>query len=187
MPRLNVIIASTRPGRAGASIGQWFTTVAREHTGFDVVLIDLAELNLPMLDEPSPAVEGDPYLHEHTRQWSSITSAADAFVFVMPEYNQGYTAPLKNALDYLYYEWHHKPVGLVSYGMTSGGLRAAQALKPVVSALKMMPLLESVVIHLRQAMSADGTLVPTPAMIEAAKDMLDELQLMISAFAAVRA
>jgi NAD(P)H-dependent FMN reductase len=64
-------------------------------------------------------------VHEHTKRWSATVAAADAVVFVMPEYNRTFTAPLKNALDYLYYEWNYKPVGLVSYGGVSGGLRAA--------------------------------------------------------------
>lgn len=150
-------------------------------------MIDLAELNLPFLDEPYAAVDGQPYQHAHTREWSAITAAADAFVFVMPEYNQGYSAPLKNAIDFLYFEWHDKPVAFVSYGMTSGGLRAATAIKPVVSAVKMMPIVETVVIHLRQALDVDGRLVPTPAMRDAAKAMLDELRRVTGAFQVLRA
>jgi NAD(P)H-dependent FMN reductase len=186
MPRLNVILASTRPARVGAQVGDWFTSIAREHGGFDVHLVDLAELNLPFLDEPNAAESGEPYQHEHTRRWSAITSAADAFVFVMPEYNQGYNAPLKNALDYLYVEWHDKPVAFVSYGMTSGGLRAAQQLKTVTLALKMVPVLETVVIHLRQALDGDGRLVPTAGMADAAKGVLDELARVTPALATLR-
>jgi len=187
MPRLNVIVASTRPGRIGGQVAGWFTQIAREHGGFDVHVVDLAELNLPFLDEPEPAVEGHPYVHEHTRQWSDITAAADAYILVMPEYNQGYPASLKNALDYLYYEWHDKPVALVSYGMTSGGLRAAHLIKPVLLALKMVPVSESVVVHLRQAVTPDGTLAPTAAMHDAAKATLDELQRWTTATAVLRA
>lgn len=186
MSRLNVIVASTRPGRVGGQVAEWFTQVAREHAGFDPQLVDLAQLDLPFLDEPEAAVEQRPFRHEHTRRWSAITAAADAFVIVMPEYNQGYTAPLKNALDYLYYEWNDKPVGFVSYGMSSGGMRAAQQLKPVVSALKMVPVAESVIIHLRQALDAEGTLVPTPAMQDAAKSTLDELSRLTSALMGLR-
>jgi NAD(P)H-dependent FMN reductase len=105
----------------------------------------------------------------------------------MPEYNQGYSAPLKNAIDFLYSEWHDKPVAFVSYGMTSGGLRAATAIKPVVSAVKMMPIVETVVIHLRQTLDVDGRLVPTSAMRDAAKAMLDELLRMTGAFQVLRA
>jgi NAD(P)H-dependent FMN reductase len=175
MPTLNVIVASTRPGRVGAQVGDWFARVAGEHGGFEVRLVDLAELDLPMLDEPDAAVDRQPYRHHHTREWSAITAAADAFVFVTPEYNRSYGAPLKNALDYLYYEWNDKPAGFVSYGMTSGGVRAVQALQPVVTALKMLPVPETVVIRLREALDGDGRLVPTPAMSDAAHGVLDEL------------
>ena len=82
-------------------------------------------------------------------------------MIVTPEYNQGYPASLKNALDYLFYEWNDKPVAFVSYGMTSGGMRAVHQLKPVVSALKMVPVADSVTIHLRQALDADGRLTLT--------------------------
>jgi len=152
-----------------------------------VRVVDLAELNLPFVDEPRPAVEGQPYEHAHTRKWSAITAEADAFVFVMPEYNHGYSAPLKNAIDFLYVEWHDKPVGFVSYGMTSGGLRAATAIKPVVSAVKMMPIVETVVIHLRQALDLGGRLAPTEAMHDSAKTLLDELRRVTGAFQALRA
>lgn len=96
-------------------------------------------------------------------------------MIITPEYNQGYPASLKNALDYLYYEWNDKPVAFVSYGMTSGGMRAVHQLKPVVSALKMLPVADSVTIHLRQALDADGKLTPGEAAHNAAKATLDEL------------
>lgn len=144
-------------------------------------MVDLAELNLPMLDEPIAAIEGEPYLHEHSRRWSALTASADVFVFVMPEYNRGYTAPLKNALDYLYYEWLYKPAGFVSYGMSAAGGYAVQAIKPVLTALKMMPANEAVQVHLR------GFTGPTPSMADAAKQMLDELARLNAAFSALRA
>lgn len=187
MARLNVIVASTRPGRVGRVIGDWFTGIATAHGAFDVHVVDLAELDLPFHDEPGQPAEGGPYLYQHTRRWSETTDAADAFVFVMPEYNRGYSAPLKNALDYLYREWHYKPVGFVSYGMTSAGLRAVEQIKLVVSALKMTPVPEAVSIHLRQALDTGGALVPTAAMAESARGMLDELRLMTDALVTVRA
>lgn len=185
-PRLNVVVASTRPGRVGHVIGAWFAGVAAGHGGFDVHVVDLAELDLPFHDEPGQPVDGGPYAHEHTRRWSETTDAADAFVFVMPEYNRGYSAPLKNALDFLYREWHHKPAGFVSYGMSSAGMRAVEQLKPVLGALRMVPLAESVNIHLRQAVDTDGALVPNPAMLAAARGMLDELRLMAELMSAAR-
>ncbi|GAA2384442.1 hypothetical protein Cme02nite_66260 [Catellatospora methionotrophica] len=149
-------------------------------------VVDLAELNLPFHDEPGQPVDGGPYAHEHTRRWSEATDAADAFVFVMPEYNRGYSAPLKNALDYLYREWHHKPAGFVSYGMSSAGMRAVEQLKPVLGALRMVPLAESVNIGLRQAVADDGTFMPSAPMRAAAQGMLDELRLIAELMSAAR-
>ena len=184
-PTLNVVVASNRPGRVGEQVGRWFTQIALRHGAFTIRVVDLAALELPFLDEPQPALVGEPYEHEHTRRWSELTASADAFVFVMPEYNQGYTAPLKNALDFLYYEWVDKPVAFVSYGMRSGGLRAVQAIKPVVSALKMMPIEESVTIHLRQTLK-DNSLVPDQAHEDSAIGLLDELHRVAAVFGTLR-
>jgi len=184
--RLTVLVASTRPGRVGRQLGDWFAELAVEHGGFEVDLVDLAEVALPFHDEPHHPSEGR-YLHQHTRDWSATIDATDAFVFVMPEYNYGFSAPLKNAIDYLYREWQYKPVGFVSYGMTSGGLRAVQMIKQVVTTLKMMPLNEAVTVFLRQALDADGRLVRTEALDGAAGQMLDELGRLAPAFASVRA
>ncbi len=174
MPTLLIIIASTRPGRAGLPVARWFEDAARRHGGFDVQVADLAEVNLPLLDEPHhPRLSQ--YTHEHTRAWSRIVSAADAFAFVMPEYNYAMTAPLKNALDYLSNEWHYKPVGLVSYGGLSGGLRAAQMVKEVVTTLRMMPLPEGVAIPFVAQHITDGTFTPPELATQAARTMLDEL------------
>src|ERR1700712_1578913 len=123
MPTLHVILASTRPGRAGEPIADWFVERARDHGAFDVELIDLAEVALPFFDEAShPRLRR--YEHQHTKDWSAKVDAGDAFVFVTPEYNYGYPAPLKNAIDFLHFEWQHKPVAFVSYGGVAGGTRA---------------------------------------------------------------
>jgi NAD(P)H-dependent FMN reductase len=186
MPRLNVVTASTRPGRTGPAVTEWIAERARDHGAFDVEVVDLAEVDLPFLDEPEHAASRQ-YTHQHTLRWSATVDAADAFVFVTPEYNNSYSAPLKNALDYLYSEWHYKPVGFVSYGMSSAGLRAIHALKPVVTALKMFPLTELVAIPLRQHLGTDGTLRLDGAFDRSATAMLDELRRMTDAFATVRA
>ncbi|HEX7743817.1 MAG TPA: NAD(P)H-dependent oxidoreductase [Micromonosporaceae bacterium] len=186
MPQLTVLVASTRPGRVGRRIGDWFVARAIAHGGFDrVSLVDLAELALPWYDEPLPAVEGG-YLHPHTKRWSAIVTESDAFAFVMPEYNRGFSAPLKNAIDYLYREWHDKPVGLVSYGMMSGGLRAAEMIKPVLVAVKMLPIPEPVAIFLRQSLDADGNLIATSGLAAGADELLDELRRVTEAMASER-
>jgi NAD(P)H-dependent FMN reductase len=175
MPNLTIVIGSTRPGRAGLPIAQWFAARAKDHGGFDVNVVDLADLGLPLLDEPNhPRLRQ--YTRQHTKDWSAIIDAADALVFVTPEYNHGYPASLKNALDYLHQEWQHKPAGFVSYGGVAGGTRAVQQLKQVVSALRMLPVTDSVNIpYYTQFLDSNGTLQASPAMEQAAGAMLDEL------------
>ena len=177
MPKLHVILASTRPGRAGEPIADWFVERAVAHGAFEVELVDLAEVALPFMDEPNhPRLRR--YTHEHTKAWSARVDSADAFVFVTPEYNYGLTAPLKNAIDYLHYEWQFKPVGFVSYGGVAAGTRAVQMLKQVVTTLKMVPLFEAVNIPFHtQLIDEEGALEANEVMVKAAAAMLDELVL----------
>jgi NAD(P)H-dependent FMN reductase len=170
-----VLIASTRPGRIGLPVAEWFAERARSHGGFAVDVADLAEINLPMMDEPHhPRLRR--YMHQHTKDWSARVEAADAFAFVMPEYNFGFNAPLKNALDYLNAEWQYKPVGFVSYGGVSAGTRAVQMLKQVVTALKMVALPEAVSIpFVAQLLDEGRRLRPNDVMEQAATTLLDEL------------
>ena len=187
MPRLNVIIASTRPGRSGPAVADWFTKLAEKHGRFEVRLVDLADVGLPLLDEPNHPSERN-YTKQHTKDWSAIVDAADAFVFVAPEYNYSINAALKNAIDYLYHEWQYKPVGIVSYGNTSAGLRAAQMTKQVVTTLKMVPVPECVAIHyIGQHIDADGAFAATEAMAGSAEGMLDELFSVAEALEPLRA
>ena len=175
MPRLSIIIGSTRPGRAGLPIADWFSDRARQHGGFEIDVVDLAELNLPMLDEPNhPRLRQ--YTHQHTKDWSARVAGSDAFVIVTPEYNHGYSAALKNAIDYLHHEWHYKPVGFVSYGGVAAGTRAMQQLKQVVTALRMLPLTDAVNIPFHtQFLDDDGRVQANEVMEQAADVMVDEL------------
>ncbi|MBP0457815.1 NADPH-dependent FMN reductase [Streptomyces montanisoli] len=176
MPKLGIIIASTRPGRVGLPVAQWIDKEARAHGGFDEVdLIDLAEVGLPFMDEPNHPRLGQ-YTHQHTRDWSARIDACDAFVFVMPEYNYGYNAELKNALDFLHREWRYKPVGLASYGGVAAGTRAAQMIKQVVTTLKMTPVFEAVSIpFVQQFLDDEAVFTPNEMLEGAAKSMFDEL------------
>ncbi|MFI7699506.1 NADPH-dependent FMN reductase [Nonomuraea sp. NPDC049480] len=140
-----------------------------------IELVHLAEANLPFMNEPHHPRLGK-YTHQHTRDWSAKVAEADAFVFAMPEYNFGYNAELKNAIDYLHREWQYKPVGLVSYGGVSAGTRAAQMIKQVVTTLKMTPVFESVAIpFVHQFLDEEAGLVPNDVMTSSATAMLDEL------------
>lgn len=186
-PNLMILIASTRPGRVGVPVAEWFRERAIQHGGFNVEVVDLAELNLPFLDEPHhPRLRQ--YEHQHTKQWSALVERSDAFVFVMPEYNYGFSAPLKNAIDYLHHEWAKKPVGFVSYGGVAAGTRAVQMLKQVVTALKMVPLTEAVSIpFVRQFIDDEGRVQANETMNSAADQMLDEMERWHEALQSLRA
>ena len=174
MPTLTVILGSTRPGRAGQPIAEWFIERARAHGGFDVEVADLAEIGLPLLDEPNhPRLEQ--YTKQHTKDWSAIIDRADAMVFVTPEYNYGYPATIKNAIDFLHREWRDKPVGFVSYGGVAAGTRAVQQLKQVVTTLRMVPVFDSVNIPFHAQLIKDGTFEANDLLNQAADTMLDEL------------
>lgn len=136
--RIGMIIGSTRPTRICPDIACWVHRELDDRGRLDYVLIDLAEVGLPMLDEPLRAAL-HAYEHEHTKAWSRRIVRCSGFVLVFPQYNWGYPGVLKNALDYLYEEWRDKPVTTVTYG-TRGGARAAEQMHQVLQGLHMRPL-----------------------------------------------
>ncbi len=189
-PLLQIVIASTRPGRVGLPVGRWIETVAAGHGGFDVEVVDLAEVGLPMFDEPvHPRMRR--YTHDHTRAWSATVERADAFVFVMPEYNHSFNGALKNAIDFLFHEWQHKPVGTVSYGGVGAGIRAVAQLKPVLAALSMPVMVAAVPIpFVTTHISGEGdarTFTPNDEIAAGAGAMLDALAGWIPASRLLRA
>ncbi len=184
-PVLQILIASTRPGRAGEPVARWVEQIARAHDGFEVELVDLAEVALPFVDEPNHPFMRQ-YTQQHTRDWSARVARSDAFVFVAPEYNYGVSAVLKNALDFLFFEWQYKPVGVVSYGGVSAGTRGVQALKGSLDGLKLSLVFDNVYIPFVQELIADGTLNANEIMDDAAGRMLNELQRMEQALRPLR-
>ncbi len=174
-PKLQILIASTREQRGGAAVAEWFVEEAKKHGQFELQLVDLKEVNLPLLDEPHhPSLRR--YEHDHTKAWSRTIAAADAFVFVVPEYNYGMPPALLNALDYLLHEWSYKPAGFVSYGGVSGGTRSVQMTKQVLTSLKVVPLLEGVVLpFFTKSLDADKRFEPGEALKKPVTTMLDEL------------
>jgi len=174
MPKLTIIIASVREGRAGEAVARWFIEKATQHGKFDVQLADLKELNLPILDEPNhPRLKK--YVHDSTKRWSAMVDGSDAFVFVSPEYNYTMPPALLNALDTLYHEWTYKPVGFVSYGGVSGGMRAVQTAKLMVTGFKMMPMVEAVNIPFFAQLIEGGVFKSNETHDKAVGPMLDEL------------
>ena len=172
--KLHTIICSTRPGRAGPPVARWFHEYAQEHGKFDCELVDLTTFNLPVYDEANhPRLRK--YEKEHTKKWSASVAAADAYAFVEPEYNYGPTPAFVNALNYVYLEWNYKPCAFVSYGGASGGLRAVQSAKLLVTTLKMMPMTEGVMVPAFGTMIKDGVFTPNELITTSAKQTLDEL------------
>jgi len=184
--RLHTLICSTRPTRVGPAVAKWFHDFAVKDGSFDAHLVDLKDFNLPVFDEPKHPRLGE-YEHEHTRRWAESVSAADAFVFVAPEYNYNPSPALVNALTYLSNEWNYKPAGFVSYGGISGGMRAAQETKPLLTTLRMVPVLEAVVVPMFQTMIKDGTFTPNEMMEQGGTAMLKELHRVSDALKGLRA
>jgi NAD(P)H-dependent FMN reductase len=180
MSVIKIIVGSTRPGRFGIQVGSWLKSVGDEiaaaaggQVKFEVV--DLAEINLPMYDEPIPASMRK-YQNEHTKKWSAIVEEADGFVMVTPEYNNSFNAALKNALDYVYQEWNFKPVTFASYGSGAGGSRAVAHLRDVVGEMKMFDLRESVLIsNYWNGLGQDGAYQFSEEQKKGAAAMLQQL------------
>lgn len=186
-PVLHIVISSTRPGRVGPAVANWLHDFARQHGQFDARLVDLADFNLPIYDEPHhPATQK--YEHAHTKAWAASVTAADAFVFVTPEYNFGPPPSFVNALNYVYREWNYKACGFASYGGVSGGLRSVQMAKQLVTTLKMMPMVEGVAVPMvANSLDQDGAFVSNHLVDHSARQMLDELYKWTQALAVLRA
>jgi NAD(P)H-dependent FMN reductase len=136
--KIFVIVGSIRLRRICPQVAAWVAQVGQETIPGTFELVDLKDWPLPMDDEPGMPHGGD-YVFEHTRAWSRKISGADAFVFVTPQYNWGYPAPLKNALDHLHKEWSGKPAMIVTYGGHGGG-RCADQLRQVLDGMHMVPV-----------------------------------------------
>lgn len=176
MKKLKVITSTTREGRRGIIVAQWITEFAKKHSDFDIELLDLKQINLPLMDEPNhPRLQK--YIHHHTKNWSAKIDEADAFIITLGEYNYSMPAPIKNAIDYLFVEWQNKPLGIVSYGGISGGLRSSQMLKQVVTTMNMMPLTQQVILNsFEKLINENDEFIPTEAIERSAVSMLNELE-----------
>lgn len=197
MTRIAIILGSTRAHRRGQAVADW-TLATSQHAapdGVAVELVDLSDFALPVLDEPAPGAWGI-YAHEHTKRWSEAIASFDGYVIVTPEYNHGVPGPLKNALDYLYYEWHHKAVGFVSYGV-HGGVRAVEQLRQIAAELKLADVSAQVTLNTFTDFdytgidlaepTATGVFAPDDRHAEDLATLLDEVTAWSRALAPVRA
>jgi NAD(P)H-dependent FMN reductase len=185
MMKLLVVVASTREERVGHLVSDWALEQVKSHGKFQPELADLKVINLPMLDEPEHPRFGK-YRHAHTKSWSATVKAADAYLFVVPEYNYAMPPALLNAIDYLFHEWAYKPAAFVSYGGLSGGTRSQQSAKPVLTSMKMMPIPEAVSIPFVRNFLKDGRFVAEESQTKSAAGMLDELHKWAGALAPLR-
>ncbi len=172
--KIAVIVGSTRPGRSGKKIAEWYMDQIKNTKGAEFELIDLNDVNLPLLDEPVPPSQKQ-YSQEHTKQWSERISGFDGYVWVTAEYNHSVPGALKNAIDYLYHEWVRKPVALVSYG-SMGGVRAAEHLRQIAGELQMADIRPAVMImEPWAAFDDDGKMRPEAVIGEPAAQVEDLL------------
>ncbi|MFJ8040468.1 NADPH-dependent FMN reductase [Kitasatospora sp. NPDC096147] len=173
--RVAVIVASVREGRHGPAVAEWFLGVAARQGGLSFDLLDLAEVNLPLV-MPGWGTEPSPEAAATLADLTPRLAAADAFVIVTPEYNHSFPAALKNLLDWHAAPWHAKPVGFVSYGGLGGGLRAVEQLRLVLAELHAVTVRDTVSLHGPwSGLGADGAPRDTAVTEGAAKGMLGQL------------
>jgi NAD(P)H-dependent FMN reductase len=138
--KIKVILGSTRPNRFGEQAAHWIFDKAKQRSGLDVELLDLRDFPMPFFEEPiPPGMAKDGYTHPVVTRWREKIREADGFIIASPEYNHGYPAVLKNALDYVYFAWNRKAVGFVSWGGLGGG-RCVEQLRGVAIELDMVPI-----------------------------------------------
>jgi NAD(P)H-dependent FMN reductase len=173
MLRIAIILGSTRPGRNGEAVAHWVHEYARGRNDAEYELVDIAEFDLPLLDEPVPPSQGK-YSKPHTKAWAAKIASFDGFVFVTPEYNHGTSGALKNAIDFLYAEWNNKAAGFVSYG-SAGGIRAVESLRLVMAELQVADVRSQVALSLFTDFENFSTFKPASLHQKSLKSMFDQL------------
>ncbi|QXJ19666.1 NAD(P)H-dependent oxidoreductase [Actinomadura graeca] len=184
MIKIAVVLVSTRPGRRGEAVADWVLKQAAQRDDAGFALVDLAEIGLPDLDEPMPPASGR-YTREHTRSWAATVAGYDGFVFVTPEYNHSAPGTLKNALDRVYAEWNNKAAAFVSYGV-DGGVRAVEALRPVLGALQIADVSAQVALSMHTDFVGFTDFSPGDHQAVALARTLDQLVSWSTALATLR-
>lgn len=152
--KIKIIVGSTRQNRFSEKPAKWIFDKAKKLKGTEVELLDLRDYQMPFFNDPmSPSMAEGQYSNEIIKKWAEKINDGDAFIFVTPEYNHGYPAVLKNALDVIYPEWNRKPVGFVSYG-SAVGARSVEQLRQVAIELQMAPIRNAIHIPVEIFMAA---------------------------------
>ena len=173
MLKIAITIGSTRPGRVGEAVAKWVYELAQQRTDAEFELVDIADFNLPLLDEPVPPSQGK-YSKEHTKKWAAKIASFDGYVFVTPEYNHGICGALKNAIDFLYAEWNNKAAGFVGYG-SAGGARAVEHLRLVMAEVQVATVRNQVALSLFTDFENYTTFKPASYHEKSVSQMLDQL------------
>jgi len=173
MIRIGIVIGSTRPGRKAEGVARWAFDIALKRKDAEFELVDIADFNLPLLDEPMPAMFGQ-YSHDHTRAWSAKIASFDGYVFVTPEYNHSTSAALKNAIDFLYHEWNNKAVGFIAYGGAMGA-RAVEHLRLVMAELQVATVRAQVGLSLFTDFESFTVFKPAEMQQKNVNSMLDQV------------
>jgi NAD(P)H-dependent FMN reductase len=171
--RVAIIVGTTRPGRKADSVARWVHDIAKKRSDAEFEIVDIADFDLPLLDEPVPPSMGK-YSKEHTKAWSAKIDSFDAFVFVTPEYNHGIPGALKNAIDFLYREWNNKVAGFVSYGSV-GGTRSVESLRLVMAELQIADVRAQVPLSLSTDFENYTVFKPDPKHEKRVETMLDQV------------
>lgn len=185
MIKIAIIVGSTRPGRKAEAVAKWVHALASTRADASYEIVDLADYELPLLDEAVPPAMGK-YEKPHTKKWAAKIAEFDGFVFVTPEYNHTTSGALKNAIDFLYAEWNDKAAGFVSYG-GAGGTRAVETLRLVMGELKVADVRAQVSLSLSTDFEAYKTFKPDPKHEKTVATMLDQVVSWSTALATVRA
>lgn len=190
MVKIQVIMGSTRQGRFVEQPARWIFEKLKKREDVDAELIDLRDWPLPFFDEPvSPGtmimLKKD-YVNELGKKWAMKIGEADGYLIVTPEYNHGYPAVLKNAIDYVYNEWNNKPVGFLSYGGSAGGTRSVQQLRQVAIELQMMPIRNGVHIPMYWTQLDEKGNLKTDSYNDNAENLLNQLILWTKSLKTIR-
>ena len=173
MTKIGIVLGSTRPGRNGAAVAKWVLDQAQKRTDATFELVDIADYDLPILDEPNPAGMNQ-YTKDHTKKWSEKIKEFDGYIIVTPEYNHSTSGALKNAIDYLNVEWANKAAGFVSYGSV-GGARAVEHLRLIFAELKVATVRAQVMFSLYTDFEDLSEFKPDPRHEEEAVMLFDQL------------
>lgn len=172
---IKVIMGSTRPNRFSEKPAQWVFEEAKNRENLAVELLDLRDYPMPFFNEAvSPSMTKESYSNEVVVKWREKVKEADGYIIVTPEYNHGYPAVLKNALDYVYHEWNNKPVGFVSWGSVAGA-RSVEQLRLVAIELQMAPIRNAVYIPNFWTMLDESGKLKTASLQKSADDLLTQL------------